>query len=264
MKSLRENRDLFLILLEHFVYDPLVDWRSAQQHAGPGSHESTLVPLYVVDPTLAASCSRRKRRMETDATIQLFRLRSSELGPDWTQNRQEMIGAVSSLSETASVWSELHAQEEKLREEVQDFHQDRLVLFDLRSDPNHVMRNAQQLQSIMLPLRTARESEKAVRSRMKEIVEEYSKWNQLYEVNVLFTFILKQMIILILKIQMAFSSLTTVQLKQWTESVTQPGCKTGFPLVMEFLTNSGQGTLAQQGQALDDQVSFPTIFFVTC
>lgn len=179
LKSLRENRDLFLILLEHFVYDPLVDWRSPVQS---GSHESMLVPLYVVNPSLAARCSRQKRKMESAATVELFRLRSCELGPDWALNRKEMEGAVTSLSETAAVWMDLHGQIEKLQEMVQDLHQDRLALFDIRSDKNHVMRQAHLLQSILLPLRTCLEGDKAARLKMREIVEDNSKWIQLYEV----------------------------------------------------------------------------------
>lgn len=179
MKSLRENRDLFLILLEHFVYDPLVDWRSPIQ---TGSHESMIVPLYVVDPSLAARCSRQKRKMETAATLELFRLRSAELGPDWELNHKEMNGAVTSLSETAAVWMDLNGQIEKLQEMMQDLHEDRLALFDIRSDKNHVMRQAQQLQSILLPLRTSWEGEKAARIKIKEMVESNTKWIQLYEV----------------------------------------------------------------------------------
>ncbi len=56
------------VLLEHFVYDPLIDWRV--QWSGTG-HESTLVPLSVLDPALAARCSRRKRALEHLATFQV-------------------------------------------------------------------------------------------------------------------------------------------------------------------------------------------------
>lgn len=55
---------------------------------------------------------------------------------------------------------------------------------------------------------------------------------------------------------MAFNSLTTNQIKQWTEKVSLPAFKTGFSLVSEFLTSSGQATLAQQGETLDQQVQF--------
>lgn len=56
---------------------------------------------------------------------------------------------------------------------------------------------------------------------------------------------------------MAFASLTTNQLKVWAERIntylTGPS-ETGFLLVTEFLVSSGQAALAQQGEALEQQV----------
>ena len=62
---------------------------------------------------------------------------------------------------------------------------------------------------------------------------------------------------------MAFSSLTSGQLKLWADEVSpQPAvaeegadCETGFPLVVDFLNTSGQTALAHQGQMLEQQVS---------
>ncbi len=196
MKMMRENRELFKILLEHFVYDPLIDWRTPLPST---SHESTLIPLYVVNPALAAQCSIQKRIAETDSTFKLFELRMSELGPDWSFNHDEMVSILSSLKESSSAWDDIHQQIERyvalkkfvflesvlillnrLQEEVQDLHQDRLVLFDVRSDKNHVMRQPQQLSTILLPLRTAWEGEKSVRAALRTLVEDNSKWTQLY------------------------------------------------------------------------------------
>lgn len=70
----------------------------------------------------------------------------------------------------------------RLQDDVRDLQQDRLVLFDVQSDKNHVMRHAHQLQAILLPLRTALESEKSARESLKAIIDENSKWIQLYEV----------------------------------------------------------------------------------
>lgn len=56
---------------------------------------------------------------------------------------------------------------------------------------------------------------------------------------------------------MAFSSLTSDQLKSWAEHVrpsSPSGNETGFTAVDEFLTGSGQTALAQQGQLLEQQV----------
>ena len=61
---------------------------------------------------------------------------------------------------------------------------------------------------------------------------------------------------------MAFDSLKSGQLKRWADelsSVTTAGAPpesnlTGFPIVSDFLTSSGQSSLAQQGQLLEEQV----------
>ncbi|KAK4015632.1 hypothetical protein OUZ56_030607 [Daphnia magna] len=236
MRMMRENQELFKILLEQFVYDPLIDWRTPVPST---SHESTLIPLYVVNPALATRCSIQKRNAEADATFKLFELRMSELGPDWSFNHNDMTTVLSALKDTSSAWEEVHNQIERLQEEVQDLHQDRLVLFDVRSDKNHVMRQPQQLSGILLPLRTAWEGEKNVRVALRALVEDNAKWTQLYI--------------------MAFSSLNSGQLKQWADqtsstSVLAESNETGFPLVVEFLNTSGQTVLAHQGQLLDQQV----------
>ena len=72
---------------------------------------------------------------------------------------------------------------QRLEEEIQDLHQDRLVLFDVRSDKSHVMRQPQQLSKILLPLRTAWEGEKQSRAALKSLVQDNCKWSQLYEVS---------------------------------------------------------------------------------
>ena len=75
---------------------------------------------------------------------------------------------------------------QRLEEEIQDLHQDRLVLFDVRSDKSHVMRQPQQLSKILLPLRTAWEGEKQSRAALKSLVQDNCKWSQLYEVSAFF------------------------------------------------------------------------------
>lgn len=110
MKMMRDNRELFQILLEHFVYDPLIDWRSPLPST---SHESTLIPLYVVNPALAARCSKEKRIAETESTFKLFELRMSELGPEWTLNHKEMMSILSSLKDASAAWADVYIQIEQ-------------------------------------------------------------------------------------------------------------------------------------------------------
>ena len=98
------------------------------------------------------------------------------------------------------------------------------------------MRQPQQLEKILLPLRAAWDGEQTVRMALGEMLADHVKWIQFYE--------------------MAFASLNSNQLKQWAEMLnTSPErSQTGFLLVEEFLNNSGQIGLALQGQALEQQV----------
>ena len=103
MKMMRQNSELFQILLEHFVYDPLIDWRPQF-----GTNEATLVPLFVVNPSLAAQCFKQKRALGMDAVFELFKLRTSELGPDWLANKAEIVSIVGVLKEATDSWIDVH------------------------------------------------------------------------------------------------------------------------------------------------------------
>ena len=109
LRTLRTNRELFQILLEHFVYDPLIDWKSQF-----GTHESTLVPLYVINPVLAAQCSKQRRNLEMDATFDLFKLRTSEIGPDWSASKAELESVIAALDKSADSWIALENRIERL------------------------------------------------------------------------------------------------------------------------------------------------------
>ena len=74
----------------------------------------------------------------------------------------------------------------RLQEELGDIHQDRLVLVGIRSNKNHVLRQPQKLQSVLLPLRTAWQGEQEIRTALTEMIEENLKWIQLYEVGIFF------------------------------------------------------------------------------
>ena len=67
-------------------------------------------------------------------------------------------------------------------DEVKELQQDRLVLVDIRSNENHVLRQPKQLQPILLPMRTAWQGEKEIRKALADMLEENSKWIQLYQV----------------------------------------------------------------------------------
>ena len=124
----------------------------------------------------------------------------------------------------------------RLQVEVQDLQQDRLVVFEMSSNKGHVMRQTQQMQQVLFPLRAAWEGEQSVRQVLAEMMTEHIKWIQMYEV--------------------AFSSFKGSALNQWADVVTTLSSSngTGFPLVTDFLISTGQVALAQQGQTLDQQV----------
>jgi hypothetical protein len=84
------------------------------------------------------------------------------------------------------------------------------------------MRQPQQLEKILLPLRAAWDGEHTVRMALGEMLADHVKWMQFYE--------------------MVFASLNSNRLKQWAEMLNtspEPN-QTGFLLMEEFLDYSGQ------------------------
>ena len=80
LKILRQGRETLLTLLEAFVYDPLVDWTTANDGAFASAFYGGGAPG-------AAENKVNKKEMERAVTQSLFSSRVAEMKVNWTANR---------------------------------------------------------------------------------------------------------------------------------------------------------------------------------
>ena len=80
LKILKQGRETLLTLLEAFVYDPLVDWTTANDTAFASAFYGGRAPG-------VADNKVNKKEMERDVTQSLFSSRVAEMKVTWTNNR---------------------------------------------------------------------------------------------------------------------------------------------------------------------------------
>lgn len=80
LKILRQGRETLLTLLEAFVYDPLVDWTSANDNAFASA-------FYGGGAAAMNDNKVNKKEMERGVRQSLFSSRVAEMKVNWTTNR---------------------------------------------------------------------------------------------------------------------------------------------------------------------------------
>lgn len=80
LKILKQGRETLLTLLEAFVYDPLVDWTTANDNAFASS-------FYGGGTADVAETKMNKKEMERGVTHSLFSSRVAEMKVNWSNNR---------------------------------------------------------------------------------------------------------------------------------------------------------------------------------
>ena len=84
LKILKQGRETLLTLLEAFVYDPLVDWTTANDNAFASA-------FYGGGTTDVAETKMNKKEMERGVTQSLFSSRVAEMKVSWTNNRYHAL-----------------------------------------------------------------------------------------------------------------------------------------------------------------------------
>lgn len=92
LKILKQGRETLLTLLEAFVYDPLVDWTTANDTAFASA-------FYGGGATGVADNKVNKKEMERDVTQSLFSSRVAEMKVTWTHNKDELLSGMSKLDD---------------------------------------------------------------------------------------------------------------------------------------------------------------------
>ncbi|XP_038064648.1 serine/threonine-protein kinase SMG1-like [Patiria miniata] len=134
LKIMRKGRETLLTLLEAFVYDPLVDWTTANE----GGFASAVYGGGQMNPVVADG-GQSKREMERDITRSLFSSRVAEMKGPWFKNRDDMLDALSNLEDQLTTYLDA-VQESKLLEGSTDqYTQHTRVLQAALNDKNHTL-----------------------------------------------------------------------------------------------------------------------------
>ncbi len=72
----------------------------------------------------------------------------------------------------------------RLRDEAQDLHEERLALLAVGADAGHLMRQPQQLEALLAPLRAAWDGELVVRRALDDMLADNKKWIQVRQADV--------------------------------------------------------------------------------
>lgn len=90
MHTLRQGREILLTLLEAFVYDPLIDWTTANDAAFAGA-------FYGGGAGADEGNKFSRKEMERGITQTLLSTRVAEMSVLWTANKNELISSVNKL-----------------------------------------------------------------------------------------------------------------------------------------------------------------------
>lgn len=72
---LRNGKEILLNILESFIYDPLIDWT--------GHDTGVLAAFHGGQSHIYEQITMKKRQVEKDALLRMFRLRTIEMRHSW-------------------------------------------------------------------------------------------------------------------------------------------------------------------------------------
>lgn len=93
MNALRQGHEVLLTLLEAFVYDPLIDWTTANDAAFAGA-------FYGGGAGADEGNKYSRKEMERGITQTLLSTRVAEMRVSWTKNRDELLGSLNNLKQS--------------------------------------------------------------------------------------------------------------------------------------------------------------------
>ncbi|XP_072167614.1 serine/threonine-protein kinase SMG1-like [Diadema setosum] len=117
LKIMRKGRETLLNLLEAFVYDPLVDWTTANDRGFAGG-------IYgggQVNAGAVAETGLNKKEVEVEITRSLFQSRVFEMKEAWTQNQDDMLDAMIKLEEHLDTLLEDVEEKKEMKDDVDKF-----------------------------------------------------------------------------------------------------------------------------------------------
>ncbi|XP_033630103.1 serine/threonine-protein kinase SMG1-like [Asterias rubens] len=132
LKIMKKGRETLLTLLEAFVYDPLVDWTTANE----GGFASAVYGGGQMNPVVADG-GQSKREMEKAITRSLFSSRVAEMKAPWFKNRDDMLDALSKLEDQLNTYLEAVSDSKTLESNTDEYTHHISTLQAALNDKNH-------------------------------------------------------------------------------------------------------------------------------
>uniref|UniRef100_A0ABD2W8V2 non-specific serine/threonine protein kinase n=2 Tax=Trichogramma kaykai TaxID=54128 RepID=A0ABD2W8V2_9HYME len=224
LSQMRQGRETLLTLLEAFVYDPLVDWRS-------GSDTSILSYAAAGKARSRANGTTRKK-LEIELTHAMFKVRVCEMRIEWLNNKDEVTKIFPALISVLATWIETY----NVNKQWQNTIQERYMQLDLVQEAQNAKPGKEPHPLFTLlkrydTFKTAMDSKELAMHNMRELQNLYQKQIKSH----------RDAIKTINKLALKLAS---VELRKLEDEII-PNI---FDQIEEFLHNAGQSQMILQCQ----------------
>ncbi|UJR15815.1 hypothetical protein I4U23_002744 [Adineta vaga] len=233
---LRNGKEILLNLLESFIYDPLIDWT--------GHDTGVLAAFYGGQSNLYEQVTIKKRQVEKDALLRMFRLRTIEIRHNWitlgdsiNRTMNKLMQRVHDINESDKTLNEYEIQM-NLMEKRSDYFKAALQ----NTSTNHplftLLNRRKKLQTIRTDMNTARDLVLSLYQNLESVVANVEEACTNLQSKVFYN-----------KLQV-FIEKRDVQIS------TSP-----VVLASEFLQTAGKSTLLHQSEQLDNELRNTLILY---
>ncbi|OAD60741.1 Serine/threonine-protein kinase SMG1 [Eufriesea mexicana] len=162
LRVMRRGRETLLTLLEAFIYDPLVDWRTGADNS-------------------IASYGIERKQLEQELTRAMFAVRTAEMRAEWLANRDELMKIFPLLCHHLNCWVEATDITRQCQDLLQDRHQQLALVKEAQAmGRNHPLYSVIKRYNSFKRARDAHEKAKA---GLKEKIEDCEKQINMHNVS---------------------------------------------------------------------------------
>ncbi|EDO48437.1 predicted protein [Nematostella vectensis] len=227
LKILKQGRETLLTLLEAFVYDPLVDWTTANDSAFASAFYGGGAPSMT-------DSKENKKEMERGVTQSLFSSRVAEMKVSWTVNRDDMLNGLHNLLEHLEVYTGAVRHLKSMDLTLEQLKAQQEMLQHAVSNTNHPLHSLQA--KFDEQIKRQADHDKVLRS-IKEKLNECRNWQMEHKVS--------------------FEMIRSSKLSILVTEILKP-LDVGVPCfspAIKFLKGAGQGNIISQCEQLETELS---------
>lgn len=155
---MRRGRETLLTLLEAFIYEPLVDWRTGADNG---------ITSYGACQARARCQGIHRKNLELELTNAMYAVKVAEMKPEWLANKEELgFESLPLLIQLFNNWIESFEKSRQIQDSLQDRHRQLALVKEAQA-----MGRNQMLYSLSLRYNTFKQA-KEVRNKAKIEVNE--------------------------------------------------------------------------------------------